>query len=76
MLQSYDKERRYLEKEEYFAAKKREDELYSYLRPWLDGAYSNHLKPDAPNGCEELYKEFLEIAQNTYFTEFMNGCAY
>lgn len=76
MLQSYDKERRYLEEDEYNVAKKREDELYTFLKPWLDSSYPNNLKPEAPKECEKLYEEFLEVAQNTYYTEFMDGVAY
>ncbi len=68
--------RRLLDKDEYFKAKAREDELYEILKPWFDYTYANHLKPDAPDGYQELLNELREVGQNVYYTEFMNGVAY
>lgn len=76
MKSSRDKEPHYLEKDEYFAAKDRLEELYKLLEPWFGYGVGTFLKPGAPEGYDQLLIELQELGQNVYYTEFMNGVAY
>ena len=63
---------RYLEREEYLLARKRASELFDFLKPWLQFPFPGGLRPDAPEECKELYKEFQETVCNILYTEAIN----